>query len=58
MEKLAVALWIMTAVGGAYMFGFTLRHGSRSAEARGTNFSSTLFPPRRRSCGRPSSCWC
>lgn len=43
MEKLAIALWVMTAAGGAYMFGFTMRHGNRSSDARGTNFSSTLF---------------
>ncbi len=33
----------MTAAGGAYMFGITVRSGSRSADARGSDFPSTLF---------------
>ncbi len=43
MENIAVALWVMTAVGGAYMFGITVRSGSRSADARDSHFSSALF---------------
>jgi hypothetical protein len=43
MDKVAVALWVLTAAGGFYMFGFTLRSGSRTADAPGTHFSSTLF---------------
>lgn len=43
MDLFAAALWIMTALVGAYMFGITLRHRRPGSDAVSTRMPDAIF---------------